>query len=161
VLATSQATRDLFPERAVSVRRIGFTYGVMNLIGPVFGGMPVCHGCGGLVGFHAFGARTGGAPVLYGLLYVTLGLLFAPGFAALVKVFPLPVLGVVLLIESLALMLLVRDVAHDPTNLWIAFVVAAAIIGLPYGYVVGLLIGTLLAYAARGNWLHLPGSEKP
>jgi hypothetical protein len=66
VIATSQTTRDLFPDRPVSVQKIGLTYGLMNVIGPLFGGVPVCHGCGGLVGFHAFGARTGGAPVLYG-----------------------------------------------------------------------------------------------
>lgn len=97
VIATSQTTRDLFPERAVSVRKIGFTYAAMNLIAPWFGGVPVCHGCGGLVGFYGFGARTGGAPVLYGSMYLLLGLLFAPGFARIVHVFPMPLLGVVLL----------------------------------------------------------------
>jgi MFS superfamily sulfate permease-like transporter len=100
VIATSQTTRDLFPERAVSVRKIGVTYGLMNLIAPWFGGVPVCHGCGGLVGFHGFGARTGGAPVLYGSMYLVLGLFFAPGFAQVVHVFPMPLLGVVLLFEA-------------------------------------------------------------
>ena len=41
VIATSQTTRDLFPERPVSVRKIGFTYGLMNLMAPWFGGVPV------------------------------------------------------------------------------------------------------------------------
>lgn len=158
VLATSQATRDLYPERAVGVRRIGFTYGVMNLVGPLFGGIPACHGCGGLAGFHAFGARTGGAPVLYGAMYVLLGLIFAPGFATVVRVFPMPILGTVLLFEAVSLMLLVADVASDRRQLWIALLVGAAVIGLPNGYVVGLLSGTLLAHAVRRGWVGLPTS---
>lgn len=149
VIATSQTTRDLFPERAVTVRKIGFTYGVMNLIAPWFGGVPVCHGCGGLVGFHGFGARTGGAAVLYGALYLVLGLLLAPGFAAVVRVFPMPVLGVVLLFEAFALMRLVRDVAPERSGLLVALVVAAAVVALPYGYVVGLVVGTVAAWVLR------------
>lgn len=153
VIATSQTTRDLFPDRPVSVRKIGFTYGLLNLIGPLFGGVPVCHGCGGLVGFHAFGARTGGAAVLYGLLYLTLGLVVGPGFAQVIQVFPMPILGVVLLFEAIALMSLMRDVSSDKTKLWIALAVAAAVVALPYGYVVGLLGGTLLWWASNKGWL--------
>lgn len=159
VIATSQTTRDLFPDRAVPVRKIGFTYGLMNLIAPWFGGVPVCHGCGGLVGFHGFGARTGGAPVIYGAMYLVLGLFFAPGFAHVVNVFPMPVLGVVLLFEAVALMTLVRDIAGDRTALWIAFVVAAAVVGLPYGYVVGLVGGTLIVLGVRRGWVKTPASE--
>jgi xanthine/uracil/vitamin C permease (AzgA family) len=156
VIATSQTTRDLFPERPVSVRKIGFTYGVINLLAPWFGGVPVCHGCGGLVGFHGFGARTGGAPVLYGSMYLLLGLFFAPGFARAVQVFPMPVLGVVLLFEAVALMMLVRDIASDKAALWIALVVAAAVVGLPYGYAVGLVAGTLIAWCVRRGWVTTP-----
>lgn len=156
VIATSQTTRDLFPERAVSVRKIGFTYGLMNLIAPWFGGVPVCHGCGGLVGFHGFGAKTGGAPVLYGAMYLVLGLFFAPGFAQVVHVFPMPVLGVVLLFEAIALMTLVRDVTSERSALWVALAVAAAVVGLPYGYVVGLVAGTLIAWGVRRGWVKTP-----
>lgn len=158
VIATSQTTRDLFPERAVSVRKIGFTYAAMNLVAPWFGGVPVCHGCGGLVGFHGFGARTGGAPVMYGAMYLLLGLVFAPGFARVVHVFPMPVLGVVLLFEAVALMMLVRDVAAEASALWVALAVAAAVVGLPYGYVVGLVVGTLIAWGVRRGWVRTPAT---
>ncbi|MDX2011447.1 MAG: molybdate transporter family protein [Myxococcaceae bacterium] len=157
VIATSRATEDLFPERPVSVRRIGLTYGLMNVVAPWFGGVPTCHGCGGLVGFHAFGARTGGAAVIYGGLYLVLGLVFAPGIATVVKIFPMPVLGVVLLFEALALMLFIRDVASEPKQLYVVLAVAAAVVGLKYGYVVGLLGGTALALALRKGLVTPPG----
>jgi MFS superfamily sulfate permease-like transporter len=163
VIATSQTTRDLFPKRAVTVRKIGLTYGFMNLIAPWFGGVPVCHGCGGLVGFHGFGARTGGAPVVYGAMYMLLGLFFARGFAEVVHVFPMPVLGVVLLFEAVGLMTLVRDVAVDRSTLWVALAVAAAVVGLPYGYVVGLVAGTIITWGVRKGWVKTPstGSSEP
>jgi len=159
VIATSQTTRDLFPDRAVSVRKIGFTYSLMNLIAPWFGGVPVCHGCGGLVGFYGFGARTGGAPVFYGAMYLILGLVFAPGFGQIVRVFPMPMLGVVLLFEAIGLMTLVRDVAAERSAFWIALGVAAAVVGLPYGYVVGLVAGTLIAWGVRRGWVTTPASD--
>jgi MFS superfamily sulfate permease-like transporter len=161
VIATSQTTADLFPGRGVPVRKIGFTYGLMNLVAPWFGGVPVCHGCGGLVGFYGFGARTGGAPVIYGALYLLLGLFFAPGFARVVHVFPMPVLGVVLLFEAVALMSLVRDVAGEKRTLWVALLVAAAVVGLPYGYGVGLVVGTLVSLGLARGWVAVPGLAVP
>lgn len=163
VIATSQTTRDLFPERAVGVRRIGLTYGLMNLLAPWFGGVPVCHGCGGLVGFHGFGARTGGAPIIYGAMYLVVGLFLSPGMTTIVHIFPMPILGVVLLFEAIALMTLVRDVAIERSQLWTALAVAAAVVGLPYGYVVGLVGGTAIAYAVRRGWIKTPsvGGDTP
>lgn len=159
VIATSQTTRDLFPDRPVSVRKIGFTFALMNLVAPLFGAVPVCHGCGGMVGFYGFGARTGGAPVIYGAFYVLLGLVFAPGFATVIRIFPMPILGVVLLFEAVALMSLVRDVATDRTKVWVALAVAVAVVGLPYGYLVGLIGGTLLAWGAERGWMRPPQVE--
>ncbi len=156
VIATSRTSADLFPESPVTVKKIGTTYGLMNLLGPWFGGLPVCHGCGGMVGFHAFGARTGGAPIIYGALFLVLGLFFAPGFSQVVEVFPMPVLGVVLLVEAIALMMLARDAVQTRPTAWVAFAVAAAVVALPYGYVVGLVAGSLLAWGLRRGWVPAP-----
>ena len=41
VLATRQLASDLFPERAISIRKIGLTYAAMNLISPWLGGIPI------------------------------------------------------------------------------------------------------------------------
>ena len=145
VLATRQLARDLFPERAVSMRKIGYTYSVMNLINPWFGGIPTCHGSGGMAGHYAFGGRTGGSVVIYGLLFITLGLAFGSGFDAVVNAFPLPVLGVLLLFEALALLWLVRDLAPSGSDFTIAVLVGLVAVALPYGYLVGMVVGTVLA----------------
>lgn len=154
VVATRQTVRDLFPERRLEVRQLGTTYGLVNLIGPWLGGIPLCHGCGGLVGHYAFGARTGGSVVLYGLLYLLIGLLFSGAFAQVVQVFPLPILGVVLLFEALVLMSLLRDTAAGPPReLTIALIVGVLAWTLPQGYVIGTVAGCALYYlwARAGN----------
>ena len=109
VVATNRTLADLFPYRQASVRRIGLTYAAANLIAPFVSGIPVCHGCGGLAGHYAFGARTGGSVIIYGSMYVTIGLLFSGVLDQVVAVFPQPVLGVVLLCEALVLMQFVPD----------------------------------------------------
>lgn len=149
LIGTSQTVRDLFPDRAPSATRLGFTYAALNLAAPLLGGIPVCHGAGGLAGHHAFGARTGGSVVIYGALYLVVGLCFAGGFTEVVKVFPLPILGVLLSFEAVALMRLVGDVAGDRRALFIALLVGVLAASVPYGFLVGLLAGTALWYCWR------------
>lgn len=146
VLATRQLAADLFPERRLTIRRIGMTYALMNLVNPWFGGVPTCHGSGGMAGHFAFGGRTGGSVILYGVLLLGLGLFFGAGFDQVANVFPLPILGVILLFEALALIWLVRDMASSRGEFPIALLVGLVAVGLPYGYVVGLVVGTLLYY---------------
>lgn len=149
ILASQQVAADLFPERPVTVRKISFTYSLMNLINPFFGGVPTCHGSGGIAGHYAFGGRTGGSVVLYGSLYLTLGLFFGGGFRLAVELFPKPVLGIILLFEAIALIKLVRDMFPSSQDSSIMVLVGLIAFGLPYGYVIGLVVGTVLAYLVR------------
>jgi hypothetical protein len=146
LLATSQITKDLFPERELSVRRIGFSYSLMNLLNPFFSGVPTCHGSGGMAGHYTFGARTGGSVVIYGGFFLVFGLFFSRGFAQLVQVFPLPILGVILVFEGLALLMLARDMTASKSDFAIVLLVALMASGLPYGYVFGLIAGTAIHY---------------
>ena len=149
ILATRQIAEDLFPERPLTARGISFTYSMMNLINPFFGGIPTCHGSGGMMGHYAFGGRTGGSVILYGTLYLVLGLFFSGSFAQVVQVFPLPILGVLLVIEGLRIMLLVRDTVDVRGEFPIAILVGLIAAGLPYGYPVGICVGTILYYLAK------------
>jgi len=149
VLATKQVVADYFPERSLSVRKISLTYSLMNLIKPFFSGIPVCHGSGGIAGHYTFGARTGGSVVLYGLLYLLVGLFFSTGFDTVIQLFPKPMLGVILMFEGIALMRLIQDIKEIKKELVIALMVGLMAVSLPYGYVVGLLVGTILNYLTQ------------
>ncbi len=149
ILATRQVAEDFFPERPLTIRAISFTYSLMNLVNPWFGGVPTCHGSGGMAGHYTFGARTGGSVVIYGSLYLTLGLFFSGCFAQWIQIFPKPILGVLLAFEGLAMLLLVRDIAGSKGDLLIAMLVGLMAVGLPNGYAIGLIAGTALVYLWR------------
>ena len=148
ILATRQMAEDLFPERKVTVKKLSLTYAAMNLVNPFFGGIPTCHGSGGLVGHYTFGARTGGSILIYGSIFLVLGLFFSSGFQQVVQVFPLPILGVLLFFEAAALMSMIRDQASESRSLLLVVIVGLIAAGLPYGYALGLVIGTILSFTS-------------
>ncbi|QCJ45764.1 putative sulfate/molybdate transporter [Haloprofundus sp. MHR1] len=131
-VATSLLCSDLF-DADVSADDLSTSMGVMTLLSVPFGGLPMCHGSGGLAGKYAFGARTGGANVVLGALYVVAAL-----FAGVVLAFPMALLGVLLVLvaaqlarsavrtESLALTVLVGLVGVA-TNVGVAFVVGVVL----------------------------------
>lgn len=149
ILATRQVASDLFPERPLTVNKISFTYALMNLLNPFLSGVPTCHGAGGMVGHYTFGGRTGGSVVLYGALYLVIGIFFAGSFGAVVQLFPKPVLGVILFFEAVAIMRLVRDVADDARGFSIVLIGGLVAASLPYGYLIALIVGTALFYLSR------------
>ncbi|MCS6873533.1 MAG: putative sulfate/molybdate transporter [Pyrinomonadaceae bacterium] len=147
IIATKQVTDDLFPEKNLSVKKIGITYSIMNLVSPFLSGVPCCHGSGGVIGHYTFGGRTGGSVVIYGIFYILLGLFFGSSFEEIVKVFPLPILGVILLFEGVAMMSLIKDLTEEKRDFFIAVLVGAIATGLPYGFVIAITIGTLIFYS--------------
>lgn len=155
IIATSLLTRDLFPAREATARKLSFTYGAMNLVSPFFSGIPVCHGAGGLAGHYRFGGRTGGAVVIIGVLFVILGLFFSGVIHEVLRIFPFALLGVILFFAGLELALLLRDVSARREDFFVALVVGMIIIGLPYGYAIGLALGLGLAYLLQKNRLRL------
>lgn len=159
VLATRQVVLDLFPDRdALPVRRIGLTYGVMNLLAAPLGGLPVCHGSGGVAGHYAFGARTGGSVVVYGITLVAAGVFLVGDPAAFQRLVPGPILGALLLVEALTVASLLRDQLADRGALLLAVACGATAVWVPYGYAVALAGGTALWYARRAV---RRGSEEP
>lgn len=147
VIATNKTVHDLFPDRKISVKKIGMTYALINLVVPFFKGIPVCHGCGGLAGHYALGGRTGGSVIIYGTVLAVIGLVFSQAFHQVIQFFPQPILGVVLFFEALTLMLFIRDQAQNKRDTAIALLVALICLTIPQGYVVGLMVGTALYYS--------------
>lgn len=155
ILATRQISEDLFPGRQVTARRIGFTYSLMNLVSPFLSGVPVCHGSGGMAGHYAFGGRTGGSVILYGSFFLLLGLFFGPGAETMIRVFPMPILGVLLLFEGLTLLALLRDLTTRRADFVLAILVGLMASSLPYGYLIGLCAGVLCFHLIRRGSVHL------
>lgn len=102
MIVTAALAHDLFGERAggATSRNLALSSGLANLMLAPFGALPMCHGAGGLAAHHRFGARTGLAPVLFGVLLLGLGLIFADQAGALLAVIPLAAVGALLLFSA-------------------------------------------------------------
>ena len=105
VIGTAEENNRLYPDRPTSVRKLALSTGAMNLAGGLIGGVPMCHGAGGMAAYAAFGARGGGAPLLFGLVLVLLALWFSGAIVFLLKAVPAAVLGAILFLAGLRLAL--------------------------------------------------------
>jgi len=140
-LSCAVLVRDYFPERAVPERRLLVNQGVMNTVGALFGGMPMCHGAGGLAGQYTFGARTGGADILEGLIEVGLGLFLAGSIVGLFRVFPMSIVGAMLLIVAWSLAAMAKDVRGRFDWAVLALTAAVSVLtNMAVGFVAGMVV---------------------
>lgn len=111
IYATADAAHEYFGDRAahVSERKLMLTMGATDAMTAVIGGVPLCHGCGGLTAHYRLGARTGGAPLMLGGFFLALGLLGGQASMSIFRLIPFPVLGVLLAYVGFQHMLLGRD----------------------------------------------------
>ncbi len=125
VIATIALIHDLFPEskNQVTPKSLVLNMGVMNSILPFIGGMPMCHGAGGLAAQYAFGARTGGAIIMEGILEILSALFFAGSIKEISNAFPLAVLGAMLIITGFQLGKVTTDV-QKKTEIFIMILTA-------------------------------------
>lgn len=145
VIAVTAENNRLFPQRPVTERKIAISTGIMNIFSPIFGGVPMCHGAGGMAGHVRFGAHTGGALVILGTLLLLAGLCFSSSFLVILKVFPLSVLGVILFFAGLELAVSARDVGREKEDYYILLVTAGfAIWNMGAGFLAGILMQELL-----------------
>jgi hypothetical protein len=125
LIATVDQNNRLFPDRPTTIRKVAASTGLMNLWSAAVGGVPMCHGAGGMAGQAAFGARSGAAPAIFGATLVVLALFFAPSVAALLRLFPAPVLGVVLFLAGAQLALGICELGPSKAERFVAVVTAA------------------------------------
>jgi len=100
VIATTRENNRLFPDRLVNERKVMFSTGIINLGSAALGGVPMCHGAGGMAGHVRFGARTGGAPIILGSILLILAVFFSGSVQTLFRMFPTPILGVILFLAG-------------------------------------------------------------
>jgi hypothetical protein len=139
VIAITEENNRLFPNRPVNETRISTSTGLMNLLSAGIGGVPMCHGAGGMAGHVQFGARTGGALVVLGLVLLATALFLSGSVAILLRLFPPAILGVILFLTGAQLALGACDVPKDKGERFVLMVTGAlAIWNVGIAFVVGV-----------------------
>jgi len=147
VVATEDCAQVYFKDRArhVTATRLSSTLAIGNVLAGLFGGMPMCHGSGGLTAHVRFGARSGAAPVMLGVIFITIGLAFGAGAQGFLLGIPPVTIGLLMAWIGVHHALLVRDLLADRLGLSVA-----AIVGLT-----GLLSSNLAVAFALGMVLEV------
>ena len=141
IIGTAEENNELFPERPVKVKTIAVDHGFMNLFSAAIGGIPLCHGAGGMAGHVRFGARTGGALVILGGIVLIIGLFFSDSVSTILKIFPPSILGVILFFAGLELASIARDIGNNRSDVYIMLVTAGlAMWNMGVAYLAGLVL---------------------
>jgi len=150
IIGTVAENNEYFSDRKITAKTVSIDHGVMNLISTFMGGIPMCHGAGGMAGHIRFGARTGGALVILGVIVLFTGLFLSDSVSLIFQVFPRSILGVILFFAGVELALVIRDIRLKRQNLFVLLITAGTAM---WNMGVAYLAGLLLYYGLQRRWL--------
>jgi len=156
VISTSSLIKTYWPYKPVGEKQLSINMGVMNVITPLFGGMPLCHGAGGLAGQYYFGARTGGTNIIEGLIEISMGLFLGTSIAILFANFPIAIIVAMMFLVGIEMVKFARDIRLDMYLLPLVFTVGISlIVNMAFGFLSGLIVHYLIQlykrYSIRKN----------
>lgn len=147
VIANTDLSLEYFGDasRRVTYKATCISMGLANLVSFVLGGMPLCHGAGGLAAHYRFGARTAGSNLMIGGFFVLLALVLGKGALAVVYLIPMSVLGVLLVFAGGQLALTVIDM-KERKDLFVSLLMLGITLAsnLAFGFAVGFIVAYML-----------------
>ena len=154
IISNTDITHEYFGERAkrATYRSVANSQGLADIASFFFGGIPMCHGAGGLAAHYRFGARTAGSNVIIGGIFVLLALIFGENIVAILKLLPFSLLGVLLVFAGLQLALMIQDL-RDRKDLFVALLMLGIALATNLG--VAFVIGIIAAYGFKSDKLRV------
>ena len=150
VIANADLSRQYFGEnsRRVTYRSLCISMALANFMSFFLGGIPQCHGAGGLAAHYRFGARTSGSNLMIGCIFVLLAVLLGTHVMAVLNLLPMSILGVLLLFSGSQLALTILDLG-ERNDMFVTLTILG--ITLASNLAVGFVVGFGLAYALRSD----------
>ncbi|MES0349987.1 MAG: putative sulfate/molybdate transporter [Desulfobacteria bacterium] len=152
VIANADLSREYFGEdsKRMTYRASCISMGLANMLSFLVGGMPLCHGAGGLAAHYRFGARTGGSNLMIGAIFVALAVFLGTHALAVVYLLPMSILGVLLIFAGSQLALTIIDM-KERKDLFVALIMLG--ITLASNLAIGFVVGLAVAYALKSEKL--------
>lgn len=154
VIADADLSRKYFGDNSKKVTHRGLCISMAlgNFLSFLFGGMPLCHGAGGLAAHYRFGARTAGSNLMIGLIFILLVVFFGSRMLSIFYLMPMSILGVLLLFTGGQLALTIMDL-RARKDLFVALVILG--ITLASNLAVGFVSGIVMAYILKSEKLQV------
>ena len=147
VIANADLSLQYFPQegRRVTYRSLCISMALANLVSFFLGGMPMCHGAGGLASRYRFGARTAGSNLIIGGIFLAMALFLGSQMLTVVYLLPMAVLGILLLFAGAQLTLTLLDM-QTRKDLFIPILVLGITLAsnLAAGFLTGIVVATVL-----------------
>ena len=152
VIANADLSNQYFPEdgRRVTYRSLCISMALANLLSFFLGGMPMCHGAGGLASRYRFGARTAGSNLIIGTIFFMMALFFGFHSLAIIYTLPMAALGVLLIFAGAQLTLTLLDM-QTRKDLFVPIIVLGTTLAsnLAAGFLTGIAVAYLLKWKRR------------
>jgi xanthine/uracil permease len=112
----------------------------------------MCHGAGGMAGHVQFGARTGGALVILGLVLLATAVFFSNSVGTLLRLFPPSILGVILFLTGAQLAMGACDISKDKGERFVTMVTGALAV---WNVGIAFLVGSIAYLLAKRGLLRI------
>ncbi|MDY6790872.1 MAG: putative sulfate/molybdate transporter [Thermodesulfobacteriota bacterium] len=154
ILSNTDLMHEYFGQRAhrATYRSIANSQGIADVISFIWGGIPMCHGAGGLAANYRFGARTAGANIMIGSIFVLLGILLGNNAIVILNLLPMSILGVLLVFAGAQLALMIRDLS-EKKDLFVALVMLG--ITLTVNLVAAFIAGIFIAHVVKSEKINV------
>ncbi len=149
VLAYTDLSREYFGERSAKVtnRRACVSMALANFFSFLVGGMPLCHGAGGLAAHYRFGARTAGSNLVIGGVFVILALVLGQDILGVLNLLPMSILGVLLVFAGAQLALTIMDLEGRKDHFVAILILGITLASnLAVGFIAGMAVAWLLRW---------------
>ncbi len=149
VIANADLSSEYFPKdgQRVTCRALCISMAFANLGSFFIGGMPMCHGAGGLASRYRFGARTAGSNVLIGGFFLVITVFFGAQILLIINLLPMSVLGVLLMFAGAQLALAIIDMRTRKEFFVVFFIVGITLASnLAAGFLIGIVVATILRW---------------
>ena len=152
VVANADLSLQYFPGdgRRVTYKALCISMALANLTSFFLGGMPMCHGAGGLASRYRFGARTAGSNLIIGGIFVVLAIFLGERIMGIIYLLPMSALGILLIFAGAQLSLTLLDVGTRK-DLFVPIIIVG--ITLASNLAAGFLVGIAVAYALKSDKL--------
>lgn len=147
VMAYTDLSKEYFGEasKKITYRSSCLSMAFANITSFILGGIPLCHGAGGLAAHYRFGARTAGSNLIIGSIFLIMTLLLGNNILSAVNLIPMSVLGVLLVFAGSQLSLTIIDV-KERKDLFVVLIIPGITLAsnLATAFIVGIFISLIL-----------------
>ncbi len=147
VFAYTDLSREYFgvQSKRTTHKAACISMALANGLSFLLGGMPLCHGAGGLAAHYRFGARTAMSNIIIGSLFLVLAILLGNNILYVLFLIPMAILGVLLLFAGLQLALTILDIKQK-RDMFVCLLILGITLAsnLAAGFLAGIAVYYLL-----------------